>query len=142
MTKKLGSNTTTSSVPLNSTTYQVNENLPCIPSNISKIYHNDDKKYVEWNDSLDYKIENFKEICNINQSSVDCRINGLSLALKEPALSEFRAHRHDSGMTFDGMIRHFGACYEGMDFKHSEIQAWNAISYKMIRDQNTSKLPF
>ncbi|RKF63768.1 hypothetical protein GcC1_136019, partial [Golovinomyces cichoracearum] len=63
------------------------------------------------------------------------------LALKEPALSEFRTHRHDVGMTFEGMIKHLRECYEGTDFKRSELQAYHAISYKLIREQNPNKLP-
>lgn len=86
-------------------------------------------------------MEMYKDICDINQCPVDCRMNGLMLALKEPALSEFRNHRNDEGMTFDGMIEHFRICYEGMDFKRSELQAWNAISYKTIKDQNPTKPP-
>ena len=83
----------------------------------------------------------YKDICDINQFPVDCRMNGLMLALKELALSEFRNHRNDEGMTFEGMIEHFRICYEGMDFKRSELQAGNSISYKLVREQNPSKLP-
>ncbi|RKF79249.1 hypothetical protein GcC1_048037 [Golovinomyces cichoracearum] len=83
----------------------------------------------------------YKDICDINQCLVNRRIDGLMLALKEPALSEFRAHRYDIGMTFEGMINHLRECYEGIDFKCSELQAYHAISYKLIRGQNLNKLP-
>ncbi|RKF81370.1 hypothetical protein GcM3_036030 [Golovinomyces cichoracearum] len=83
----------------------------------------------------------YKDICDINQCPLDHRIDGLMLALKEPALSEFRSHRHDSGMTFESMINHLLKCYEGIDFKRSELQEWQVISYKLIWEQNSNKLP-
>ncbi|KHJ30472.1 hypothetical protein EV44_g3721 [Erysiphe necator] len=122
-------------------TFAMNDDLTRVIGNISKMYHSNEKKYGGWNDSLDYKMEMYKDICDINQFPVDCRMNGLMLALKELALSEFRNHRNDEGMTFEGMIEHFRICYEGMDFKRSELQAWNSISYKLVREQNPSKLP-
>ncbi|KHJ33303.1 hypothetical protein EV44_g1317 [Erysiphe necator] len=117
------------------------DDLPRILGNISKMYQTEDKKYNGWNDSLDYKMEMYKDICDINQCPLDRRMDGLILALKEPALGEFRAHRHDVGMTFEGMINHFRGCYEGIDFKRSELQAWHTISYKLIKEQNQNKPP-
>ncbi|KAI6246155.1 hypothetical protein HI914_05817 [Erysiphe necator] len=90
------------------------------------MYQTEDKKYNGWNDSLDYKMEMYKDICDINQCPLD---------------REFRAHRHDVGMTFEGMINHFRGCYEGIDFKRSELQAWHTISYKLIKEQNQNKPP-
>lgn len=55
---------------------------------------------------LDYKIEIYKDSCDKNQCPVERQIKRLMLALKEPALSKFRAHRHDYGKTSDGMIEH------------------------------------
>ncbi|KHJ30037.1 hypothetical protein EV44_g3186 [Erysiphe necator] len=117
------------------------DDLPRILGNISKMYQTEDKKYNGWNDSLDYKMDMYKDICDINQCPLDRRMDGLILALKEPALGEFRAHRHDVGMTFDGMINHFRGCYEGIDFKRSELQAWHTISYKLNKEQNQKRPP-
>ncbi|POS81921.1 hypothetical protein EPUL_005477 [Erysiphe pulchra] len=108
------SNISISPVSVNSKTLAVNDDLPHILSNISKMYHNDDKKYAGLNDSLDYKIEMYKDICDINQCPTDCRINGLMLALREPALSKFRAHRHDPGMNFDNYHRNRGGYKPGL----------------------------
>lgn len=63
------------------------------------------------------------------------------LALEEPALSEFRALCHDIGMKFEIIVEHHRKCYEGIDYKRSELQAWNEISYKSIQEQNPTKLP-
>ncbi|TQS36461.1 hypothetical protein Golomagni_03094, partial [Golovinomyces magnicellulatus] len=82
------------------------DDLKRMLGNIIRLYQGDDKKYGAWNDSLDYTMDMCKDICDINQCPVDHRIDGLMLALEEPALSEFRAHRHDVGMTFEGMINH------------------------------------
>ena len=117
------------------------DDLPRVIGNISKMYQGEDKKYGGWNDSLDYKLDMYKDICDINQCPIDRRMDGLMLALREPALSQFRAHRHDVGMTFEGMINHFRQCYEGIDFKRSELQAWHTITYKLIKEQNQTKSP-
>ncbi|RKF74040.1 hypothetical protein GcM1_241065 [Golovinomyces cichoracearum] len=39
------------------------------------------------------------------------------------------------------MVEHLHKCYEGIDYKRSELQALNAISCKSIREQNLTKLP-
>ncbi|RKF78551.1 hypothetical protein GcM1_210025 [Golovinomyces cichoracearum] len=99
----------------------VTYDLPHVLGNISKMCQGEDKKYCVWNDSLDYKIEICKDICDMSQCPTDRRMDGFILALEEPALSEFRAHRHKIGMIFEVMVEHLRKCYEGMDYKRSEV---------------------
>ncbi|RKF65347.1 hypothetical protein OnM2_009011 [Erysiphe neolycopersici] len=99
------------------------------------MYQAEDKKYGGWNDSLDYKMDMYKDICDIYQCPIDRRMDS---SLERASL---RAHRHDVGMTFEGIINHFRDCCEGIDFKRSELQAWHMISYELNKEQNQNKSP-
>ncbi|RKF65348.1 hypothetical protein OnM2_009012 [Erysiphe neolycopersici] len=51
------------------------DDLPRVLGNISKMYQAEDKKYGGWNDSLDYKMDMYKDICDIYQCPIDRRMD-------------------------------------------------------------------
>src|SRR6266702_504760 len=107
-------------------------------SNTVKMY-TEELKYNGINNSFNYKLTIFYNICNQSDILQEAYNKALLIILIGLALNQYFNSRL-SNLLFKDTCKYLYSFFKGPSSKHKNLSKWNAISLKTIMDKNTDKL--
>ena len=117
--------------------------IPGIPSygrelaTVIKLY-TDDQKYAGTNESLDYKLTIFYNICNRARLPQEAYMDAFPTMLKGLALNHFFTSQLYN-LSFSKACEHLRNFFEGPAFQRSNLIEWNSITLQTIMSENPDK---
>ena len=102
-------------------------------SNLAKLY-TDEAKYSGENDSFDFKLTVFHDMCARADVPPGAKLKALPTMLKGLALDYYYSNVSSSRIpvTFDGACYAIQAYFEGAEYRRSVLSRWNGITLKSV----------
>ncbi|KAI0994324.1 hypothetical protein K3495_g13858, partial [Podosphaera aphanis] len=128
---------------------QNNHSSPLIPTNrsptnfgkeianMAKIY-TEEQKYSGTNESLDFKLRIFYDICHRADVPQEAYLKALPTMLKGLALDIYYMNEL-SNMSFQNAIAHLRNYFQGPEFQRKNLSEWNSITLKTVMAANPEK---
>ncbi|KAI1002948.1 hypothetical protein K3495_g5256 [Podosphaera aphanis] len=104
---------------------------------MAKIY-TEEQKYSGTNDSLDYKLRIFYDICSRVDFPQQAYLKALPTMLKGLALDIYYINEL-SKMSFNDAIDHLRNYFQGPEFQRKCLSEWNSVTLKSVIAENTDK---
>ncbi|KAI1005023.1 hypothetical protein K3495_g3196 [Podosphaera aphanis] len=104
---------------------------------MEKIY-TEEQKYSGTNDSFDFKMRIFYDICNRADVPHEAYLKALPTMLKELAL-DINYINELCSMSFQNATAHLRNYFQGPEFQRKDLSEWNSITLKTVIVANSEK---
>jgi len=104
---------------------------------LAKVY-TDEQKYSGTNESLDYKLKMFYDICNRVDVPLVAYLKAFPTILKEMALDHFYSQELYN-RPFEAVCVYLRNVFEGATFQHKHLDKWNTVILSTVIANNANK---
>lgn len=97
--------------------------------NLSRSY-TDEIKHADMDDSLDYEISIFYELCSRNGITQEYYTKAFSTMLKGMAADFYSSNLSRLPPTFDGLYQMMKTNFEGDEYNQRILNKWNSLTFR------------